>query len=59
MFEFEDGSKAGLRTQCINDIHRSMSKERTMLLNNLSAVWITGFGFVGFAILFQLEMLHP
>jgi len=59
MFVFEDGSRAGLRTQCINNIHRSMSKGRTMLLNNFSALWITVFGFVGFAILFKLEMLHP
>jgi len=36
-----------------------MSKGRTMLLNNFSALWITVFGFVGFAILFKLEMLHP
>jgi hypothetical protein len=95
MFAFEDGSRAGLRTQGINNIHRSMCKlklnsmalvrertiptewpppvgevstnflriemckERTIFLNNFSAVWITEFGFVDFAILFQLEMVHP
>jgi len=59
MFAFEDGSTAGLRTQCINNIHRSVSEERTVLLNNFRTVWITVFGFDGFAILFRLEMLHP